>query len=73
MVQLKEKGDPACFLVLKWKKKKSSHNVQKMEPDTSKVNVLVSNIDTLVSMCHNFSGKIRLYAWWDCYLVLCTF
>lgn len=37
------------------------------------MNVLVGYIDTLVSMCHNFSGKIRLYAGWDCYLVLCTF
>lgn len=44
-----------------------------MEPDASKVNVLVGNIDILVSMCPSFSGKIRLYARWDCYLVLCTF
>ena len=39
MVQLKEKEDLACFLVLKWenkKNKKRSHNVQKMEPDASK-------------------------------------
>lgn len=39
-----------------------------MEPDTSKVNVLVGNICVTI-----FSGKIRLYAWLDCYLVLCTF
>ena len=44
------------------------------------MNVLVGNIDTLVSMCHNFSGKIRLYAGLFSYLVikfsylvLCTF
>lgn len=44
-----------------------------MEPDASKVDVLVGNIDASVSMCHNFSGEIRLYVGWDCYLALCTF
>ena len=37
MVQLKEKEDLACFLVLKWKKKKKAHTMfKKMEPDASK-------------------------------------
>ena len=47
----------------KMEKKEKAHTMlKKMEPDASKVNVLVGNIDTLVSMCPSFSGKIRLYA-----------
>ena len=58
MVQLKEKEDLACFLVLKWKKKKkSSHNVQKNGAWCLKVNVLVGNIDTLVQCVTIFLEK----------------